>query len=259
MADREPPDWGRDSLSKFFKDAEHNARATAANYPDVFQFLGRLQSAFQCFEEAVEKDSGWNRFVPRFLLIRAHSTILAAIRVAMSGQIAEAFPLLRAAIEMSWYALHMASDAPAGQRAEIWLKRNDDATATARCKSEFTVKNVRTTHEGLDALSAAELHRLYETLIDHGAHPNQMGVLSALRSTEAPNEINYSVGILYPSERPVMVTLRLSAAVGIGALKIFALVYPERFALVGLDEVVRELVDELNTRFERFGRGERTA
>lgn len=252
MADREPPPWGNDSLSEFFKLADYNARVTAANYPLVFELLRRVDAAFKCAQDAVEKDSGWVRLVPRFLLVRTHSTFLAAVRAGMSGQLSEAFVLLRGAIEQSWYALHMAKDPNGDARVEVWLKRNDDDQATSRCKAEFTVKNVRTTHEGLDPAAASQLHSIYESLIDYGAHPNQMGVLTGVTQQESANQVDYKVGILYPAELPVMVTLRLAVAVAIGSLKIFQLIYPERFALMSLDGEIVKLVDDLNSRFKQY-------
>ena len=67
----EPPDWAADSLSaKYFKNAEYNDRATAANYPDVFAFLKRINAGFERIEEAIENDGAAVRIVPRFLLVR---------------------------------------------------------------------------------------------------------------------------------------------------------------------------------------------
>jgi hypothetical protein len=249
----EPPAWGNDRLSMFFRDADYNARVTAANYPQVFESLKRADSALHLARETLEKDSGWVRLVPRFLLVRVHSSILAAVRAGMSGQVGEAFVLLRSGIEQSWYALHMATGPEAERRTDIWLKRNEGAAETAACRTEFTVKNVRSTHEGLDPVTAAQLQQLYEKLIDYGAHPNQMGVFTSLGSQESATDVTFSVGILYPSELPVMVTLRLSMAVAIGALKIFGLIYPERFVLMGLDSEIRELVAELNSKFKGLG------
>ena len=107
-----------------------------------------------------------------------------------------------------------------------------------------------------DPVAAAELHRLYETLIDYGAHPNQMAVFTSLRSQESETEVSFQVGILHPAELPVMVTLRLAIAVAIGALKIFQLIYPERFLLMGFESEIQHLVSELNSKFK--GHGSRT-
>jgi hypothetical protein len=121
------------------------------------------------------------------------------------------------------------------------------------------VKNVRSTHEARDASSAAEMQRLYEMSIDHGAHPNQMGVFSGMSAMETATEVNYKVGILTAAEQPVMVSLRLAAAVAIGALKTFRLIYSERFAMVGLDDEIAGLVQELNLRFKQFASTGRTS
>jgi hypothetical protein len=242
----------------FFKDADYNARVTAANYPGVFESLQRVHSAFRLAAEIVEKDSSGTRLVPRFLLIRTHSSYLAAIRAGMSGQIGEAYVLIRAAIEQSWYALHMATGEDAERRTDIWLRRNESDAATASCKSEFTIRNVRSTHEGLDPVAAAEMKDLYEKLIDYGAHPNQMGIFTSLSSKETHTEVSFQVGILYPAELPVLVTVRLAMAVAIGALKIFQLIYPERFRLVDFDSEIQRLLSELNSRFKGYGSRGRT-
>lgn len=252
MTERDPPDWDSDSLSRFFKDADYNARVTAAKYPSVFELLRGIQSTFKRAEETLEKDSGDARLVPRFLLIRSHSTFLAATRAGMSGQVSEALLLLRGAIEQSWYALHMAKDPNPDTRVTIWLKRNDDSEATAKCKAEFTIKNVRSTHEALDSSTASELNGLYESLIDYGAHPNQMGVLMGVSSQESASQTDFKVGILYPAEMPVIFTLRMAVAVAIGTLKVFQLVYPERFALMSLDTEITKLIKELNSRFKTY-------
>lgn len=252
MAERDPPDWGSDSLSRFFKDADYNARVTAANYPTVFELLRGVQSAFERAEETIEKDSDSARLVPRFLLIRSHSTFLAATHAGMNGQVSEALLLLRGAIEQSWYALHMTKDPNPDNRVTIWLKRNDDSQTAAKCKAEFTIKNVRSTHEALDPSTASELSSLYESLIDYGAHPNQMGVLTGVTSQRSASQIDFKVGILYPAELSVMFTLRMAVAVAIGTLKVFQLIYPERFAFMGLDTEIAKLIKELNSRFKTY-------
>jgi hypothetical protein len=257
MTDREPPGWGHDTLSEFFRLADYNARVTAANYPDVFELLIRVDAAFKRAEVILEHDSGWVRVVPRFLLIRTHSTYLAALRAGMSGQLSEAFVLLRSAVEQSWYALHMAKDPGGEARIDVWLHRNDDDEALRRCKAEFTISNVRSTHQAHDASAASQLQTIYEQLINYGAHPNQMGVFTGLTMGRSDNQVNFAVGILHPAELPVMVTLRLSVAVAVGSLKIFQLVFPERFMLTGLDAEIDSLVSELNSRFARFSSKQR--
>jgi hypothetical protein len=253
MTEKKPPEWDNDPLSAFFKDAEYNDRVTALKFPKVFNMLGRVHILFKLFEEAIEMDNRQEYLVPRFLLVRSHSSFLAAIRLAMSGQVSEAFPVLRSAIESTWYALHIAKDPKGTKRSEIWLRRNENEAAKAKCKSEFTVAKVKQTHEALDANTAKELQGIYENLIDYGAHPNQFGVMTSMKKkSEYDKQVDFSVGILYPECLPVLFAVRMAVGVAIGALKTFQLVFPERFTLAGIDLKVEELIAEANALFKTY-------
>ena len=170
----------------------------------------------------------------------------------MSGQISEAQALNRAAIEQAWYALHIAKDPAGWPRAEMWLRRNESDAAEDTCKTEFTVAKVRHTHESLDADTAKDLHYLYKQTINFGAHPNQMGVMSQIRKAEDANKIVFNVGILAPDPHGVMATMKVTTAVAIGVFRIFGLIYPERFAIVGLQGETGQLVGLLNEVFKQF-------
>jgi len=187
-------------------------------------------------------------------MVRTHAAFLAAVRLAMSGQASESFPVLRAAIEQAWYALHIAKDSKAPGRANIWLSRNDDKSTKTKCKSEFTVGNVRATHEGLDAATAKELQDIYENLIDFGAHPNPMGVLASMRKSGTDKQVDYKIGILTSNKTTVVFALRMAVAVAVGALKVFKLIYPERFSLAGINLEIDKLVAGLNTVFKPYVR-----
>jgi hypothetical protein len=110
----------------------------------------------------------------------AYAPWLAATRQGLSGQVVEAYPVILAVIEASWYALHLAKDPNPPTRVEVWLRRNDDEAAKERCKTEFTVANVRATHSALDSADAAVLQTLYHRTIELGGHPNERGVLAAM-------------------------------------------------------------------------------
>jgi hypothetical protein len=168
----------------------------------------------------------------------------------MSGQLFESYAVLRAAIEQAWYALHIAKDPQPPNRAKVWLGRNKNEVAKSKCKSEFTVANVRRTHESLDSVTAEQLHQLYETMIDFGAHPNQRGVLGTMGKSATGKEINYQVGILFIDTVRLVATLRRAVAVAVAALKVFQLIFPERFKLIGLDEEIEALVSEASSVFQ---------
>jgi tetratricopeptide (TPR) repeat protein len=252
MTDQEIPRWEDDPLSEFFANAEYNDRATSLNYPNVYAVLQRTHEAFTAFEKILENDGDPARLIPRFLIVRAHASFLAATRLAMSGELPEAYAVLRLALEQTWYALHIAKDPAPTRRAEIWLSRNTDDAAKTACKQEFTVRNVRTTHEQLDPDTAGQLQALYEAMIDFGAHPNQLGTLAAaLKGHEDAAQITYGIGILHPVKIPQMATIRLAIAVAVGTLKVAQLIYPERLQNTESNAAVATLVADLNTVFKQ--------
>ena len=250
MTEKRPPDWDNDPLSVFFRAAEQNDRITALKLPKVYELLGQVHSLFQKSEEATE-NARFELAVPRFLMVRAHSSFLAGIRLAMSGQVPESFPILRSVVEYAWYALHIAKDPDGTERSKIWLRRDDDAEAQKRCTLEFIVKKVQRTHEALDAATAKEFHGVYKDLISFGAHPNPFGVMTELSKTEkTDNQVTYDVGILQCESLSVRFALRMAVATAIGALKTFQLVFPERFTIAGLDLEIKKLIPQANALFK---------
>ena len=252
MPEQKPPPWGDDPLSTFFSKTEYNERVSSLNLAPIYALLQRLHAAFRVVEETVEKDNRKELLLPRFLMIRAHSSFLAAIRLAMSGQLFESYAPLRSSIEQAWYALHIAKDRQPPERSEIWLCRNDNKASKAKCKSEFSVANVRSTHESFDSVTAKKLHQLYEMMIDLGAHPNPRGVLTSMSRSETGKEINYRVGILFLKPIPLLTTLRLAVRVAVTVLKVFQLIFPDRFKLMRLDEEIQVLVTEVNNVFKPY-------
>ncbi|MGH9672808.1 MAG: hypothetical protein ACRD44_06460 [Bryobacteraceae bacterium] len=175
IGQKQPPPWNsHDPFESFCADAEYNERATAHNFPVVFGVLRRVHDLFKRFEEAIEKENSEQLLVPRFLMVRVHSAFLAGVRLVMSGQVLESFPVSRSAVESAWYCLHIAKDPSPPSRATVWLNRNESETDKARCKSEFTTARVRKTHENLDAPTAKQFHEIYESLIDFRGTPQSI-------------------------------------------------------------------------------------
>src|SRR5258706_350528 len=158
MADKPPPPWDRlDPLSSFFADAGYNERVSALNLAPVFKVLQRVHVLFGRVEAGIEKDNLEELLLPRFLMVRTHSSFLAGIRLAMSGQVSESYAVLRAGVEQTWYSLHIAKDPNPPERAKIWLNRNESEKEKLRCKAGFSVARGRTTHETIDFNAAKRL------------------------------------------------------------------------------------------------------
>ena len=238
------PPWEDDLLSSLFADAASNERVSSLNLPKIYSLLKQIHSTFDCVRAAIEQDHRDERVLPRILLVRTYSAFFAAVRLAMSGQTFEAAPVLRAAIELIWYALHVACDPQPPKRGIIWLKRDSSTKARAQCKQEFSIANVLKTHEGLDVTSARILKQLYDEIVDFGGHPNKKGVLASLHREEQQDTVTYRIGILNPDPLLVNVTLKAAIEVAICVLKVSQLIAPSHLKVEGLDLCIEQLIRE---------------
>jgi len=219
MVDQALPPWGDDPLSTFLSNAQWNERALGVNVPDLYALLQRVHGVFERVAAITEKESNEHLLPTRFLMARAHAAWLAAVRLGMSGQVVETYPLVRMVVENSWYALHLAKDSAPPTRAELWLRRSDDDAAESRCATEFSISNVRKTHAALDPSNERAMHEVYRRTIAFGGHPNERGVLSA--TTRMETDETYTSAVAQLTDRPLLITTALKATIeaAVGALR----------------------------------------
>jgi len=111
-----PPRWGDDSLSSFLDMAYKNVLATFVRKRrgHGVDLLIRIDQSFLRVGENLVNPSDTLGAV---LLLRSHSAFRAACSLSMSGQVTEAFPVLRACLEYSLYALHINRQPDLGEPA----------------------------------------------------------------------------------------------------------------------------------------------
>jgi hypothetical protein len=228
---------------------------SSLNLKDVYALLQHVHAVFEQVAAITEKEHTAALLPTRFLMARANSAWLASTRLGMSGQVVEAYPLIRAVIEQAWYALHLAKDPNPPTRVEIWLKRNENPAAKAQCQGEFTVANVRATHAALDMAAAGALQTLYEWTIELGAHPNEQGILAAMGRTDTDQSRTYHSAVLTDNVLLIVTSLKIGADAAVGALKTFGMIFPERFKIMRVDTEIEKLVTGLNTVFKAYAQG----
>jgi len=114
-----PPGWGADPLTAFIDNARLNTFATFTNREADFV---RLKDIDQLYRALIGGLINARELVSNFLLLRTHSSYLAACRLTLSGQVVETFPVLRASLESALYALFVSGDQ---SKQELWLRRNN--------------------------------------------------------------------------------------------------------------------------------------
>lgn len=167
-----------------FKGGQRGRYALFANKPTEFAKFHAIDSTFRKLIAGIEIKTV---SVAPLLLLRTHASFLGATRLMMSGQLAEAYMVMRACIETSLYAHHLH---PSDEK--IWIERDTD---------EATLKDFRKVFGNVSAMvqelatidgtisKAAKL--TYDHTIGMGSHPNPAMVFSNYFREDSQMGVNY--------------------------------------------------------------------
>jgi hypothetical protein len=234
--DQTPPsNWGADGLSKFIDLAQHNSFASFVNFRAQYQ---RLEDINQFYHTVIDYLTNTPELVAGLFLLRSHSAFLGAARLSLSGQIPEAFMVLRACLENGLYGLYI-SRRPTS--AEIWLRRHESDSAKSRVRREFSGPNLWRVLENENRNIYETANGLYERTIDYGAHPNERALMTTLNLQHGPEAVSFEVNYLIDDVPNLLMCLKTDAQVGVCTLDIFRCVFKERFDLLGLTEKLSRL------------------
>ena len=225
-----PPGWGDDPLSKFIQGTTDNTYATFHNLKEWYNRLSDINASFGDATQNMDRAQDW---FASFFLFRAHSAYLAGIRLALSGQVPEAYMVLRGALECALYGLYVARKPSV---SEIWLRRDEDEVSRRKVRKEFKVANVFQVLELEDQKLRKIAGNLYEKTIDYGGHPNQQAFLSVMKQQSDDSKITFQSAYMIGNEDALHLCLKSCAQIGICTLSIFRLVFRERFDILGISQ-----------------------
>ena len=224
-----PPRWSDDPLSSFMTDAFKNSLASFVRRRGEFDMLLRVH---RNFAKICDNLSNPPDFLGAILIVRSHGAYLAAVRQAISGQLPETFPLLRACLEHALYGLHINNNPGLGV---TWIQRHEDAASLKAMKKAFQHVAVMNTLKSCDARLYATLEMLYERTIDFGAQPNERAVAGSMTMTESKDRKDFGAKLLDDDDTALAHASKSSAQIGLGALCCFEMVFRDRFRLLGID------------------------
>jgi hypothetical protein len=231
-----PPGWGKDKLTEFLDYAQHNTFATFVNFKGIFNRLGAIDTAFW---KAIESGHNAEEWFSVFFLLRAHASYLGAVRLALSGEAAESYMVLRGCLENSLYGLHIYSKP---DTAALWLKRDEGPKGLGKCKAEFTIANVFSSLKKADPRVSDVAHGLYDRAIEYGAHPNPQALLTNLRADDVENRgRKFTLTYLGGDSPSLRLCLKTTAQVGVCSLMIFRIVLKARFDILGISDDLEKL------------------
>jgi len=122
---------GQDKLSAFIDGARRNTFATFANLRGIYTLLEEINEAFFKFNENLLNPS--DPFAA-FFSLKAHSSYLGSVRLSTSGQLPEAYMVLRGCLENSLYGFYFHRKPESGK---TWLRRHEDEESRRRVRDEF--------------------------------------------------------------------------------------------------------------------------
>jgi hypothetical protein len=233
-----PPGWGKDELTQYFDAARDNMFASFVNLRDRYNQILQVD---RIWKKGTDYMDNIKEPVESFLFFRAHSCFRTATRISMSGQISEVTSVLRTCLEYALFALRM-NRKPELQ--EVWLKRQETEENRRLVRKEFGISNLFKTLEDAHAYTHKEASRIYDLLIDYGAHPNPMGMAAGMgiqENEENEDQRRYLSYYLGVSPHFVKVAMVLTARVGMLVLMIYLRIFSERFEIIGLGDEIRKL------------------
>jgi len=228
LPEQTPPGWGADEITKFIDTTRGNAYASFANLKEEYSRLSEIDGALRKLGENLNHTKEW---FAAFFVLRAHSSWLAAVNVALSAQIPETYVILRSSLETALYGLRIAKNP---SLRETWLRRHDSPKHKAQVLEEFKFRNLIDTLAVENIKEAQVAETLYNQCIDSGAHPNERALMGNLRMDKTTEEIKLKVMYLNPDPLALRLAMKSTARVGVCILGIFYQLYKERFDLLGL-------------------------
>lgn len=230
-----PPNWDRNEIARFIDAARANEFATFAYQTEEVTRLSDIDRGYRIAIDGLSHSHDW---FPGLFLLRAHSNYLGACRFCWSAQIPESYALLRSCLESALYGVYLAKHP---ESRETWLRRQDDDVSRKKVRDKFQITEMLKKAVELDEKHGKVAKVLYERTIDSGAHPNELAFMQMLQITRANNEFELKVNYLQPESLSQRVALKETAQVGVCALSLFSIVYPKRFDILGVTDLLRRV------------------
>lgn len=224
--------WSGDPLAQFLAAAWRNTVNSFTAERDRYRTLTNIDAVFR----SLVGDAGVNdqRLASTFL-VRSHASFLAAASLALSGQVAESYGLMRSALEASLHGLYIAGSP---ERQQQWLARNDDQPSEDRAAQMLSDGAALVHLHELDPETAQVYERLHARTIHRGAHPNTYANLAQLPASEGADVTREYFVCGDDVQRSC---LRSMAQVGICCLSVFYYVFSERYRELELGPRINKL------------------
>jgi len=231
-SDADSEQWADHPLAHFLAAAWRNTVRSFNRQRTHYETLSAVDGVFR---ELIEHAGESPERLAGSMLIRTHGSLLAASSLALSGQVAESYAMMRNSLRAALHGVFLAGDA---ERQRIWIARTDDDQAAERMRATFATGPMLRHLRELDSATAGIYERLQQRTIDRGAYPNANGGFAQNGDLQS---IDFSLAYLVTDDEVQRMALRSVAQVGICALSMFYYVYGEQYREHKLDARLAKL------------------
>jgi hypothetical protein len=228
-----PENWGDDTLSQFMSAGWRNAVDAFIEDPERYLPLAEVDGIYR---RLIENLADSPEQLAGTQLVRSHASYLAAASLALTGQVAEAYRLMRGALQAALLGAYVAGNP---ERQQLWAARNDGKEARTRTRAEFNHERLQDHLHTLDPATAKISATLRERAFEHESHPNTYAALSNARAAGA--RFDFTREYFVTGDEVQRYCLRTATQTGICALSVLFYVFPERYRTLGLADRITKL------------------
>jgi hypothetical protein len=128
--------WNDEELQKYFKAYCNNQTANIEKFKSQFSVISRINACLFLLGKHLHNT---HPVMVGQLFLRAKYAFMTGANLAMAGQVVEAFPILRLALECCGYALMMNQEP---ELEKIFLDRHDDDDSKKIMVKKFTLRKI---------------------------------------------------------------------------------------------------------------------
>ncbi len=230
-----PPGWGEDPLSKEIEWINENIHSVFSKHEKIFGLLVQIQGAYETLRRGL-KGLNEEELNVVFFLSMSYGAYLGAIRLALGGQLAPAYMVMRGCLENALYAFRIYKNP---DLFNAYKDRHKGDSERKESRNNFKLIDIFNDLKNHSSEIGASAKNLYDFTIDLGAHPN----VEALRTNLSFDQENKEFQFYYVTDLlndPAPFTQCIDALVQTAAysLKIFEIIFENTVSELGISDEI---------------------
>lgn len=206
----------------------------------------------------IESDKTLNYFIKNqkiqsdtaaaYLLFSSVNSLRSSMILICGGAVFQSIPLLRLATEASLYAFFVRGDEGAKSH---WLKREESEISRKYVRNKL-LKEAKTKLREVDGILFDEFGKVYQLLIDQGAHPNPKSILPLAHRMDP--DVDGNVLMTFEQLTPSPTVRVAFASIHVRTCRLVASIagkmFPNAYALLGISEKFDNIMRDAKQQFD---------